>query len=344
MSKKAQHIIPCVYLKNFCLNPREKRGKRKINCVNLDSDRFSVETRRIEKVAKLNRFYSIKKNEGEYDDSPENNNADIESTWNRVIDDTIKLSDKLSFLDKSKTFEKSQLSIELKGLISHLFWRVEARRTEIESFLHSESILIKKDSPERFKEITKLVHLRETGLMAARTFLSFLNKEICIFISEKPIFITSDNPVIISDGDPHGRTDILNLKSIIQCAISPKILVVIYPSRICNRLSEDELEKMLKVSNKGLFENENFKKINHQKIKVKKIDDLKFKEFYNELILIESKRWLFSNNQDLLREILYLLPQRSKERPKITNINDSSLFVSSRRRFLKECLKDLQRH
>ncbi len=31
----------------------------------------------------------------------------------RVIDDTIKLSDKLSFLDKSKTFEKSQLSIEL---------------------------------------------------------------------------------------------------------------------------------------------------------------------------------------------------------------------------------------
>lgn len=341
MSQKSQHIIPCVYLKNFCLNPGQTRGKRKINCVNLENNRFSIEIRRIEKLAKLNRFYSIKKNEGVYDDYVENNNANFEYTWNQVINDTIKLTGQLNFLDKSKTFEIPELSSQLKGLISNLFWRVEARRIEIESFVNLQSSLIKKDSPERFEETVKLIHLREMGLMAARTFLSFLNKEICIFISKTPIFITSDNPVIISDGDPHGRTDILNRKSIIQCAISPKNLVVIYPSLKCNPLSEYELEKMLKVSNKGFFNDEIFKKTNHQKIKIKNIDNLKIKELYNELLLIESKRWLFSNNEDLLRQILYLLPQRSKQRPKINNINDPSLFVSSRIRFFQECLKDL---
>ncbi|WP_009543831.1 DUF4238 domain-containing protein [Crocosphaera subtropica] len=177
--------------------------------------------------------------------------------------------------------------------------------------------------------------------MAGRTFLSFLNKEICIYVSKTPIFITSDNPVIISDGDPHSRSDILNPKSIIQCAITPKILIVIYPSLKCNYLSEYELEKMLKVSNKGHFDDENFKKLNHQKIKVKIIHNLKIKELYNELILIEAKKWLFSSNENLLQQILYLFPQRLKERPKITNLNNPSIFVPSRIKFFNECLKDL---
>jgi hypothetical protein len=339
MSIKDQHIIPCVYLKYFSFNPTEKRGKRKIACIDLECDRFKIQERRTEKLTIQRRFYSWKKNEQEYDDFVENRNSFFENEFDQIIQNTIKLGDQLSFLNKYEVFENFELSINLKKLIAHLFWRVEARRIEITSFF--EPIFIKQNRDKYdLEKFVKVHHLREMGLMTGKTLYSLLGKKICIFISKIPIFITSDNPVIISDGDPHTRTDILDSKSIIQCAVTPKILIVIYPDFKSKPLSQYDLDKLLKVSNIKDFKGEVPEEINISKtIKIKYIDDLKIQENYNNLVLIEAKKWLFSNDENLLKEVLYLLPLRSRERPKITN--NSSVFVSSRRRFFNECLRDL---
>ncbi|MBW4534798.1 MAG: DUF4238 domain-containing protein [Pleurocapsa minor HA4230-MV1] len=338
MVTKKQHIIPVVYLKYFSCNPNEERRERKILSINLNSPTYNIEQKKLERVAIKRHFYSIKDDEQpKYNDFVEKNNEQFENNWNRIVEEITNLVDKKCLFYKVQTFQNSELSIELKRSIANFFWRVEARRVEIECFFKFNCINTSKDELE---SAVKIHHLREMGLMAGRTFLSLCGKKISVFFSKTPIFIASDNPVIAMDGDPHTRSDILNPKSMICCAISPKILVVIAPDYRYKFLYINDLERMLKVDN---TENLNIDDIISNKntfcntIELRFVDSLQYKENHNSLILIEAKDWLFSNNHNLLKESLYLFPQRSKERPKITNA--ASIFVPSRIRFFNECLR-----
>ena len=343
MVVKNQHIIPAIYLKHFSLNPQENRRKRKILSIDINNTPYKIEEKKIDKVAVKKHFYSISRNEQhlkgkqkQYDYFVENHLAsEFENEWDNVVEEIARLANTINPFNKVQTINCLELSARLKKLISSFFWRAEARRIEIECFLKLNN---QNADGSELKEAVRIHHLREMGLMAGRTFLSLTRKKIFILVSKKPVFIASDNPVIVMDNDPYTRSDILNPKSIIYCAITPKIAVVIYPDYRYQSYSINDLEKIINLNNTGDTEDIVSKLNNVCNTIELKFADYLHGEFQKRLVAIEANDWLFSNNHDLLKECLGLMPERAKERPKITN--SASIFVPSRVNFFNECLKD----
>lgn len=339
MNTKNQHIIPVVYLKYFSPNPNEKRGKRKILSVNLNKPIYKIEQKRLEKVAAKKHFYSIKKNkqqkrQQQYDYFVEENLSLYENDWGKVVDKIVYLINGMTLFGEVQTFQNLELYTELKKSISIFFWRAEARRIEIERFFEHKTESIDKNGLE---ELVSIHHLREMGLMAGRTFLSLCRKKVSIFFSKTPIFVTSDNPVIVMNNNPDSRSDILNPKSIIYCAVTPEIAVIISPNNKYKPYSIDNLEKIINVSNAGNIENVISNVSKPCDTIELRLADCSQKSIQNRLVTIETNDWLFSNNHNSLKECLHIMPERAKERPKITNY--ASIFVRSRVNFFNECLK-----
>ncbi|MBF2057538.1 MAG: DUF4238 domain-containing protein [Cyanobacterium sp. T60_A2020_053] len=348
MTIKNHHIVPGVYLRYFSCNSQEKREKRTIFSINLTKCPYKIEPKKIDKLTKKH-FYSFRKNDQQkYDDTIEVSNQKYENEWTVIVEEIKNLvaQNQNNLFYNFRTFENNELSFKLKQSIANFFWRVEARRMEIDCFFRFQLSLEKKSIDEKeLKIMTKAHHLREMGLMVGRTFLSFCEKKIFIVFSPIPIFIASDNPIIAMDGDQHTRTNILNPKSIIFSAITPKIAVLITPCKRYkhNYSSINDIEKMLKVNSKkninsNIDEEMILKKINFCNQIELKSANYNYKYVHMNPMLIEAKDWLFSNNQQLLKDCLHLMPLRAKYRPRI--INYPSIFVSSRVNFLNECLKE----
>ncbi|PHV64406.1 DUF4238 domain-containing protein [Cyanobacterium aponinum] len=347
MPIKNQHIVPAVYLKYFSCNSQEKREKRTIFSINLTKYPYKIELKKIDRLTKKH-FYSFRRNDQQkYDDTIEVTNHKYEDEWSKIVEEIKNLvaQNQNNLFYQFGSFENSELSFKLKQSIANFFWRVEARRIEIKCFFRFQLNLEKKNIDEKELEIiTQAHHLREMGLMTGRTFLSFCEKKIFIVFSSIPIFIASDNPIIAMDGDQHTRTDILNPKAIIFSAITPNIAVLITPHKRYkhNYSSINDIEKMLKVNNKkninsNINEEMIFNKINFCNEIELKSADYNYKSVHMNPMLIEAKDWLFSNNQNLLKDCLQLMPLRAKYRFKITT--HPNIFVRSRVNFLNECIK-----
>lgn len=144
---------------------------------------------------------------------------------------------------------------------------------------------------------------------------SLLNKAIYLIKNTSKIpFIISDNPVVMHNGFKYGGKG-LNAKGIeIYFPINPRYTIVFCCKSIINKLEQANEYGILKPFGvaflKSIWED--------IPLELNNTEDI---EFYNQQQVINSQRYLYSNNNDftLVREIISKIPE--------TKLKETSVFV-----------------